>query len=265
VSRVSQLPLQVDADCVAGNPLTLTLATDAAYSSPARSVFGEDGEPVPSGQLPTISATGGTLTLSWTAEQTAAMCTVQHRPITYRWSARAQVLAGGPFEQFAGELVVHPVGTAGIPSSTVVTARVVGSLVMPALAVPLHAGAPLPVATIPGSATFLSAAAGIGAPVDLTGYRQARLTTRVVTRSITSGSPRARLVFRSAWSDDPTAWTQAANSGEIAASLSTVGVADSGWVDIAIAARGPVLVAADVLGGTVSANAQIGTTVAQFR
>jgi hypothetical protein len=48
-------------------------------------------------------------------------------------------------------------------------------------------------------------------------------------------------------------------------SLSAVGVADSGWVDIASTARASVIVSADAIGGAASAAALLGSTIAQFR
>lgn len=102
----------------------------------------------------------------------------------------------------------------------------------------------------------------------LTDCTEARLVTRVVTGSASANSPRLRVMYDLASGGFSTTignFTSIGNAGEVACSLATAGVIDSGWVAIADAAKADVYLAVTQIGGDAVADPVVGLATLYFR
>jgi len=141
MTTVSQLPAQLDAECVAGDPFTLSVtSTGATITAPAVTLRDAQGSPI-TGTVPTVTQVGAVTTVAFSAATTAALNGDPTRPRVLTWSLAATVDGSGPFQLIARRITVYPVGTAGVSTSSSATLAVtVGSQAV-TLAVALGGGA----------------------------------------------------------------------------------------------------------------------------
>lgn len=100
---------------------------------------------------------------------------------------------------------------------------------------------------------------------DLTLYTQARLVARVQTGSASANSPRLILRYRSGAFSTTVGDYSDIGTSEVACSLTSTGVIDSGWIDLASGAKADVLITMVQTGGNGSASPVLGTVIAYFR
>jgi len=137
---VSQLPAQLDAECVAGDPFTISVTSSGAtITSPTLTI--RDGLGAVVAVSPTVSQAGAVTTVAFSAANTTALKSSGQTKAEYLFSLSALVDGQGPFQLIARSLTVWPVGTAGVSSSSSATLAV----------------------TVGGAAVSLSVALGIGA------------------------------------------------------------------------------------------------------
>lgn len=122
---IRQLPVKVDVECVAGDPMTITFTAASgvtAFTSPVAVMTTSAGDSYTTDPgVPTVSASTTSLVTAWSAADTAALNTTT-RAKTYKYSTEALADDQGAFQVYAGTLTVHPVGTAGVGTSTTQTA-----------------------------------------------------------------------------------------------------------------------------------------------
>jgi len=111
---------------------------------------------------------------------------------------------------------------------------------------------------------FLAAVSRDITVLDLTTYTQCRLVTRVQTNSASANNPRLRLRYHTAFSTTVTDYVDIGTS-EVATSLASTGLADSGWINLATGAKADVYVTVTQLGGDGAADPVIGFINAYFR
>jgi len=111
---------------------------------------------------------------------------------------------------------------------------------------------------------FLAAVSRDITVLDLTTYTQCRLVTRVQTNSASANNPRLRLRYHTAFSTTVTDYVDIGTS-EVATSLASTGLADSGWISLATGAKADVYVTVTQLGGDGAADPVIGFINAYFR
>ena len=111
---------------------------------------------------------------------------------------------------------------------------------------------------------FLAAVSRDITVLDLTTYTQCRLVTRVQTGSASANNPRLRLRYHTAFSTTVTDYVDIGTS-EVATSLASAGLADSGWISLAAGAKADVYVTVTQLGGDGVADPVIGFINAYFR
>lgn len=111
---------------------------------------------------------------------------------------------------------------------------------------------------------FLAAVSRDITVLDLTTYTQCRLVTRVQTNSASANNPRLRLRYHTAFSTTVTDYVDIGTS-EVATSLASTGLADSGWINLATGAKADVYVTVTQIGGDGAADPVIGFINAYFR
>lgn len=111
---------------------------------------------------------------------------------------------------------------------------------------------------------FLAAVSRDITVLDLTTYTQCRLVTRVQTGSASANNPRLRLRYHTAFSTAVTDYVDIGTS-EVATSLASAGLADSGWISLAAGAKADDYVTVTQLGGDGVADPVIGFINAYFR
>lgn len=111
---------------------------------------------------------------------------------------------------------------------------------------------------------FLSAVSRDVTLLELTTYTQVRLVTRVQTNSASANNPRLRLRYRTSFSTTVTDYSDIGTS-EVATSLASTGVIDSGWIDLVSGAKADVYVTVTQLGGDGAADPVIGFVNAYFK
>jgi hypothetical protein len=137
---VSQLPAQLDAECVAGDPFTISVTSSGAtITSPTLTI--RDGLGAIVAVSPTVSQAGAVTTVAFSAANTTALNPSGQTKAEYLFSLSALVNGQGPFQLIARSLTVWPVGTAGVATSSAASLAV----------------------TVGGAAVSLSVALGIGA------------------------------------------------------------------------------------------------------
>lgn len=142
-ATVSQLPAQLDAECVAGDPFSLSVTSSGAtITSPVVVLKSATGATI-TGTVPTVSQVGAVTTVAFSAATTAALNTDTTRPVSLMWSLSALVDGAGPFQLVARRLTIQPVGTAGVSSTSSATLAVTvgGAAVSLAVALGIGAGA----------------------------------------------------------------------------------------------------------------------------
>ena len=103
---------------------------------------------------------------------------------------------------------------------------------------------------------------------DLTTFTEARLIARVVTGSASANSPRLRVMYdlvSGGFSTTIGNYTSIGNAGEVACSMTTAGVIDSGWVAISATAQADVYLAVTQIGGDGVADPVLGNIQLLFR
>lgn len=101
--------------------------------------------------------------------------------------------------------------------------------------------------------------------IDLTGFTQVRLLTRVLTLSASVNSPRLRLRYRSgAFSNAIANFSQIGDS-DVVTSLSATGLIDSGWINLVAGAKADVFITVAQIGGDATADPAVGMVAAHFR
>jgi hypothetical protein len=121
---VSQLPAQLDAECVAGDPFSIAVTSSgAAITSPTVTLKNALGATITS-TVPTVTQVGAVTTVSFSSSTTAALNTNLTRPVSLLWSLSALVDGAGPFQLVARQLTIYPVGTAGVSSTSSATLAV---------------------------------------------------------------------------------------------------------------------------------------------
>lgn len=100
--------------------------------------------------------------------------------------------------------------------------------------------------------------------VDLTGYTQARLVCRVITGSASVNSPRIYARYRTTFSTTVGDYLLM-GATEIQCSLSSTGVADSGWIDLVSGAQADVFLTVIQNGGDAAADPALGMVTVRFR
>jgi hypothetical protein len=123
-AKVSQLPAQLDAECVAGDPFSLSVTSSGAtITSPTVTLKNALGTTI-TGNVPTVTQVGAVTTVAFNAATTAALNTDLTRPVSVLWSLSALVNGAGPFQLVARRLTIYPVGTAGVSSTSSATLAV---------------------------------------------------------------------------------------------------------------------------------------------
>jgi hypothetical protein len=170
---VSQLPAQLDAECVAGDPFTISVTSSGAtITSPTLTI--RDGLGAVVAVSPTVSQAGAVTTVAFSAANTTALKSSGQTKAEYLFSLSALVDGQGPFQLIARSLTVWPVGTAGVATSSAASLAV----------------------TVGGAAVSLSVALGIGAGAliaannlsDLTNAATARTNLGLGTAATTAAS-----------------------------------------------------------------------------
>ena len=139
-ATVSQLPAQLDAECVAGDPFSLSVTSSGAtITSPVVVLKSATGATI-TGTVPTVSQVGAVTTVAFSAATTAALNTDTTRPVSLMWSLSALVNGAGPFQLVARRLTIQPVGTAGVSSTSSATLAVTVGGAAVSLAVALGGG-----------------------------------------------------------------------------------------------------------------------------
>lgn len=131
MSRVRQVARRVDVECVAGNPLTLTVnPSGATLSSPAVTV--SQAGAVVATNTPDVTMVSGDIQAVWTTGDTSGLfaAATGRTSIAYDYSVRALVNGQGPFELVAGRFIVHRVGTADVSTSSTAVDITVGGAVV---------------------------------------------------------------------------------------------------------------------------------------
>jgi hypothetical protein len=123
-AKVSQLPAQLDAECVAGDPFSIAVTSSGAtITSPTVTLKNALGATI-TGTVPSVTQVGAVTTVAFSAATTAALNTDLTRPVSVLWSLSALVNGAGPFQLVARRLTIHPVGTAGVSSTSSATLAV---------------------------------------------------------------------------------------------------------------------------------------------
>lgn len=125
-------------------------------------------------------------------------------------------------------------------------------------------GANLQLTNQANAENFLAAVSRDVTVLDLTTYTQCRLVTRVQTNSASANNPRLRLRYHTAFSTTVTDYVDIGTS-EVATSLTSTGLADSGWINLATGAKADVYVTVTQIGGDGAADPVIGFINAYFR
>jgi hypothetical protein len=121
---VSQLPAQLDAECVAGDPFSIAVTSSGAtITSPTVTLKNALGATI-TGTVPTVTQVGAVTTVSFSSSTTAGLNTNLTRPVSVLWSLSALVDGAGPFQLVARRLTIYPVGTAGVSSTSSATLAV---------------------------------------------------------------------------------------------------------------------------------------------
>jgi hypothetical protein len=176
---------------------------------------------------------------------------------------------------FSDAVTISPLAGVG---SRMVVADAVGLLstaAIPAggsavLTIPINAGATANITLTNQVATgqFLANSNRNITRYDLTGYTEARLIARVITGSASANSPRVRVMYDLVSGGFSTAignFTNIANAGEVACSMTTAGVIDSGWVAISATAQADSYLAVTQIGGDGVADPALGPITLFFR
>lgn len=116
----------------------------------------------------------------------------------------------------------------------------------------------------PSTEQFLSNSSRNITKFDLTQYTQCRLITRVTTGSASANSPRLRVRYRTTFSTTESDYSDIGTS-EVSTSLTSTGVIDSGWVNLAAGALADVFVTVTQLGGDGAADPAYGMLMVHFR
>jgi len=139
-AKVSQLPAQLDAECVAGDPFSIAVTSSGAtITSPTVTLKSALGATI-TATVPTVSQVGAVTTVAFSAATTAALNTDTTRPVSLLWSLSALVNGAGPFQLVARRLTIYPVGTAGVSSTSSATLAVTVGGAAVSLAVALGGG-----------------------------------------------------------------------------------------------------------------------------
>lgn len=118
-------------------------------------------------------------------------------------------------------------------------------------------------AAIPLLDQFLFGLTGHICQADLSAYRQARFTVRVLSAGF--GGTVARLVYRTSFSTTVVDYASIAAAGACSAALDATGMAISGWVDLHASAKADVFLALVTSGGNGVLGATYGSIHLQFR
>lgn len=160
---VSQLPAQLDAECVAGDPFTISVTSSGAtITSPTLTI--RDGLGAVVAVSPTVSQAGAVTTVAFSAANTTALKSSGQTKAEYLFSLSALVDGQGPFQLIARRLTVWPVGTAGVSSTSSATLAVTvgGAAVSLAVALGIGAGALLAANNLSDLASAATARTNLG-------------------------------------------------------------------------------------------------------
>ena len=139
---VSQLPAQLDLECVAGRPFVLTLTcTGATVTAGAVTVYTAAGVATATG-APTVTTVGSVITVTWSAANTTALWQLRGGTTraAFSFTVTATVGGSGPFDLVARQLTIHPPGTAGVSTTTAATLAITVGGAAVAVAVTLGGG-----------------------------------------------------------------------------------------------------------------------------
>lgn len=101
---------------------------------------------------------------------------------------------------------------------------------------------------------------------DLDAYTECRLVARVATNSASVNNPRLTLQYHTAFTTTVGTFSDIAATGTVDASLASAGIADSGWVTMAVAARAAnTFLTVTQNGGDGAADPVVGYVYAYFR
>jgi hypothetical protein len=215
-AKVSQLPAQLDAECVAGDPFSLSVTSSGAtITSPTVTLKSATGATI-TGTVPTVSQVGAVTTVAFSSSTTAALNTDLTRPVSLLWSLSALVDGAGPFQLVARRLTIQPVGTAGVSSTSSATLAVTVGGAAVSLAVALGGsggGGPVAVPSgltatgTPSASTFLR---GDGAWATPTGGGDLLAANNLSELTATAATARTNLGLGSAATTAATAYATAA-------------------------------------------------------
>lgn len=99
---------------------------------------------------------------------------------------------------------------------------------------------------------------------DLANYTQVRIISRVVVGSASVNTPRIILKYHTAFTTTIGTFVDIGTSA-VLASLTTVGLIDSGWINLAAGAKADVFLTVTMIGGDAAADPALGMLVAQFK
>ena len=99
---------------------------------------------------------------------------------------------------------------------------------------------------------------------DLTGYTQCKLIGRVVTGSASANSPRITLKYSTSFTTTVGNYSDIGTSA-VNVSMTTAGVIDSGWINLASAAKADVYITVTQDGGDGVADPALGIITAYFK
>lgn len=99
---------------------------------------------------------------------------------------------------------------------------------------------------------------------DLTNYTQVRMLARVVTGSASANTPRLIAQFSTSFSTSIGSYSDIGTSA-VTCSLTSTGLIDSGWVNLAVAAKADVFITVLMAGGDNTADPAIGILQVQFK
>jgi len=154
------------------------------------------------------------------------------------------------------------------PSGTPITKKITLSdlMKMRTTVVPIHSdgSAAITMTNQANSEQFLGNSNRIITKVDLTHYTQVRLITRVVTGSASANSPRVYAEYHTAFSTTIGNYVGIGTS-TVNCSLTSTGLIDSGWIDLADGAKADVFIAVLQNGGDATADPAVGGVYLHFR
>jgi hypothetical protein len=114
MATIKQLPAVLDLEGVAGEPLRLRLTVTGGHTVSSPTVVLRTGSGAASAVAATIDQDGNVFTVTWDADDMAALNTGTRVAKDYLYAFRARVNGDGPYGLVARSLLVHPAGTADI-------------------------------------------------------------------------------------------------------------------------------------------------------